>query len=673
MSDISIPGVKSKYGTNDLVEGLMKVERIPKTRAEEELKELQKKRSVMQDLNVRMSRLRDASRNLYTFKNPFADRVGVSSNEEALTATAIRDAPMQQKSILVKQTASADRFLSGNLPLDYKVAAGDYSFQVGGKNATIKFAGGPLKEFAEAVNKDPGKIVNAQIINVEKGTQSLFMESLVTGSANRLSFKGDAESLALNSGMLERVSSSSQTLKPETGSLKAWTKPIDPSLVGAADGTFSVKAGGEVSIPFSSPVKVKGPEILEYDVRVIDHPGEAPADEPMTGPILEPSGSVTYEGIVINNEVGEVPLPDVPKKEKPVRVDTNDVLFAKTAAGADRPLPSLTSSPDFVRVQVKLSDLGTGLSAIEIRNGNTNRDVEIKNVRVFDPTETGGLKPRQPISVAGDAIISMDGIEVKRDSNNIDDLLPGATINLHSASDKPVKLSIEPDQKSSKDAIVTWIGYYNQLFSQINILSKKDDKVVDEIDFSDTEKKSAMENLGLFQGDMTLMQAKNSLQRTTMNPYPTSEGNKLNLLQQIGISTDASGTSGGGGYDPSRLRGYLEVDEKKLDDALKTRMPTIKQLFGGDSNGDLIIDTGVAFTLDSILKAYVEKGGIMETKIATYDTQIKSTKDKIATLQDKLKDKEAELKNKYSSMEGTLDSLQNTSNSLNNFNKQNNQ
>ena len=49
MSDISIPGVNSKYGTDKLIEGLMDAERIPLRRLEDQKETYGEQKEVWQD------------------------------------------------------------------------------------------------------------------------------------------------------------------------------------------------------------------------------------------------------------------------------------------------------------------------------------------------------------------------------------------------------------------------------------------------------------------------------------------------------------------------------------------------------------------------------------------------------------------------------------------------
>jgi len=94
-------------------------------------------------------------------------------------------------------------------------------------------------------------------------------------------------------------------------------------------------------------------------------------------------------------------------------------------------------------------------------------------------------------------------------------------------------------------------------------------------------------------------------------------------------------------------------------------------MFGYDSDGDLIIDSGIAYKLDKQISAYTQTGGILALKTSTLDSKIKSSEARIARLEEQMDDKEAELRSKYSQMEGSLNSLESQQSTIQNFVNQN--
>ncbi|MDR3166650.1 MAG: flagellar filament capping protein FliD, partial [Treponema sp.] len=233
-------------------------------------------------------------------------------------------------------------------------------------------------------------------------------------------------------------------------------------------------------------------------------------------------------------------------------------------------------------------------------------------------------------------------------------------------------LGVRPDREAVKDAIISLVGNYNRLMAEVNVLTRNDDRIVEELSYLSAEEQADMKKRqGVFSGDSTLNQFKNSLQRAATAPYPTSEERELALLAQIGIGTDVR-RSGGGSYDPSRLRGYLEIDEKSLDAALESKLPAIQQLFGSDTNGDLIVDSGLAYNMDAVSKPFVESGGFISLKTGTIDSRISQDQRRIETLERQLAAKEASLKVQYGQMEGAYNRMERMSTSLDQFNRQNN-
>ena len=163
MSGINIPGVSDKYKTNDLVKSLVEVEKLPLKREQEKLEGYKTEQANWRRVNQYMSSLRESTRTLYSFNNPFNERVAESTDERAITATAERDATVETFKIDVDQIATADRFLSGNIEKDKKIPEGTYQFKVGEKVITYRFKGGKISEFSEGLNKRGNGVIKSSI------------------------------------------------------------------------------------------------------------------------------------------------------------------------------------------------------------------------------------------------------------------------------------------------------------------------------------------------------------------------------------------------------------------------------------------------------------------------------------------------------------------------------
>lgn len=648
MSDISIPGVTaSKYKTDELIQGLMKAERIPRDRADAELKTYKKQQSAWRDLNQQSTKLRDSAKSMYSYDNPFMEKTSTSTNERAITATAAREASDQTIKVSVSQVAAADSFLSSEIPSDGKVPKGNYEFSVGESKVSFSWKGGSYREFADALNRRSNGTLRASLVKVTDKTQSLMIESLKTGAKQRLSFGGDALPFALDAGLI---------------------KKNDASVITPSQTALEAAPASVATIGFSSTAKAKDGLVLEYAVSATPVSAEDKKAVAPAGPDTGKPGSITYGGITIENVAPETALSEAPVATPKEPVIDPAVFSLKTSKGVAIPLPPIPDAGAKTTVSVPLNEYGD-VNAMLVNNKNTEKSVKIEDIRIYDPKAAGDYMPVNPVSVAQDAILKYEGITVSRPTNDIDDLVPGVTINLHEPTEKTETITVKPDTAPAKEAIISLVANYNRVMAEINILTQDKPEIISEIQyFSEDEKKAETEKLGMMMGDTTLGAIKNSIQRTASNSYNPGNGNTLSMLAQIGISTKSSA---GGGIDSSRMRGYLEIDEKKLDDALKSRTKDVKSLFGYDSDGDLIVDSGVGQALDASLAPYVQTGGIFTLKTSGLATRISANEKKIAQLDEQLKNKEADLKTKYGQMEGTLNSLQSQAGAISNFSKQN--
>jgi flagellar hook-associated protein 2 len=561
----------------------------------------------------------------------------------------------QERSFTVKQVAQADRFLSTPLEENYRVNGGRYSFSVGKEEISFEFRGGSLKEFTDALNRRGRGILQSSLVTVRPGTTSLLIESKVTGEENRLGFSGEAAALGEKTGMTGRVNDSHRDFTSEA---------------------MRVRAGSSSEIPMNFEVPASGNWILRYEIATELRPGDAgPVSRPPPGPSIPSAGSVSYGGIVIENDSSSVSLPPWTPPEQPRRVDNMGVLSIGFSDGTSLELPPISDSPGFNAYQYNLDAVagaGKTIVSMSLANDNTHRDVSIRNVQIFDPAALGGVRPLNAVSTAQDAVISMEGIEIRRSGNEIDDLVPGVSLTVRGVSDRPVRLTVEPDREAVKEAIISLVGNYNRLMAEINVVTRNDDRVIDELSYLTREERDDYrQRLGVFSGDSTLMQMRNSLMRVINTPYPTSEEQELALLSQIGIGTDVRRGGASGGFDASRLRGYLEIDESVLDAAIVSKLPAIKELFGSDTTGDLLADTGVAFSLDALTRPYTETSGIIALRTNTINSRIDQERRTILTLDRQLAAKEADLKRQYGQMEGAYRRMEQMSTSLDRFQQQN--
>ena len=648
MSDISIPGVtQSKYKTDQLIEGLMKIERIPRERADTELTKYRDEQTAWREINQHSTTLRDTARKLFSYNNPFSEKLADSTNERAVTAIASREALDQSFRVAVTQTAQSDSFLSAEIPKETKIPAGKYVFSVGESSIDFSWKGGTFNSFVEAINRRGTSMLRATVIQITPNTRSLLLESLKTGAQERLGFSDAARTFAIDNGII---------------------KKNDQAAIGVTPNNLSTSPKGNNIIDFSRTARSLDALVLEYTVSIKEGTQTASEHNNANGPDLGKPGSIQYGGITIENIPSETNLAESTEPANQTPVINNSVLALRSVRGVALPLPEINSTGESLTFRIPLAEYGD-VNALLIQNKNTNRTVTVESVTIVDPRVTGEYVPVNPVSIAQDAQITYEGISITRPTNSIDDLVPGITLEIHEPTDKQETLTIKPDTETAKNEIIAFVAHYNRVLAEINILTQNKPELITELQyFSEDERTTAEKKLGMFLGDTTLNGIKSSLQRIITNMYPTTDQSKIVNLTNIGVSTKSTA---GGGIESSRLRGYLEIDEKKLDAALSSSMPAIKALFGYDTDKDLVIDSGIGHAIDSQIGPYVQTGGIFSTRTSGLSTRITSTERRITQLDQKLEQKESDLRRKYGQMEGALRGLEQQSDAITNFNRQN--
>ncbi len=163
----------------------------------------------------------------------------------------------------------------------------------------------------------------------------------------------------------------------------------------------------------------------------------------------------------------------------------------------------------------------------------------------------------------GDAALVVDGLAVTRPSNEITDLLEGATLNLRGTSAFPVEVKVEPDVSKAKGLIEGFVKAYNELQKQLDAVSGYD---------------AETEQAGVLQGNSLVRGVELNLRRLVTQPLSVLEGQSVRALADVGIITTREGT--------------LEVDDTRLSDRLGDSLDQVAALFATDG---LIEGTGFEF------------------------------------------------------------------------------
>jgi|GEM_PF-5612510 len=281
-----------------------------------------------------------------------------------------------------------------------------------------------------------------------------------------------------------------------------------------------------------------------------------------------------------------------------------------------------------------------------------------KDWQIIDENAT----PIHALSRAQDARISLEGIEISNPRNTIENIIPGITLKLKDVTKKPETISVSPNTDFSKEQIINFVGNYNILMQKINILTSNRETIIDEIDFPSIEERTqAKQQLGKLQGNSQLNRLRFTLQSITTGFIRIA--GKSHTLEEIGISSQAQG----GSTTAAQRRGYLEIDEAKLDKQLQNNLEMVAKFFGNDRNHDLIIDGGIAFQVETTLQPYLQNNGVIKNRLKTIDMLITDKQKQINTYSKKLDDLETQLKREFAILDQQVRALEENTKALDSF------
>jgi len=242
----------------------------------------------------------------------------------------------------------------------------------------------------------------------------------------------------------------------------------------------------------------------------------------------------------------------------------------------------------------------------------------------LDSVSTSGLSAGMVMlqgDQARDAMITVDGIQIRNDSNKFDKAVSGLTIDALALTDKPTKVDVTQDEKSVKDTIQGFVSSYNEL---IGVLKKSTAKG------AVLNSNSMIRNL---QSSLT-----NSLMMTHAGP------GKLNNIFDLGVKIDNDGT--------------LSLDQNKLDKVMSTSYDELPGLFTG--NG------GLAKHLEKVLDNYTGIDGMNTTLKNSIEKSKDDTEETMKNFERRMKSYESSLRDKFTHLDSRLSEMKAQGNYLNN-------
>jgi len=234
---------------------------------------------------------------------------------------------------------------------------------------------------------------------------------------------------------------------------------------------------------------------------------------------------------------------------------------------------------------------------------------------------------------ATNAEINVNGINIERSSNTIDDVLDGITLNLIAPTSGTATISVSQNNDDVKARI-------NALVSAYNTASDK---------FSDLMTVGGSNsNSGVLSGDGTLRYVSNRVKELFTSESSTATDN-LSYLNDIGVSFTRYGV--------------LEVDEDRLDSALSDNYSDVVSIFSADTDNQSSFgaaDRGIAGDAIVTLGELMATDGPILRATSTLETRAEDYADALADLDRRMEAIRTRYLAQFTAMETAIDQINNT-------------
>ena len=259
-------------------------------------------------------------------------------------------------------------------------------------------------------------------------------------------------------------------------------------------------------------------------------------------------------------------------------------------------------------VTATLVDTGTGTNTYRIvLSGATGSD------GVFTVTSTPDLgfhDVANSLQTAQDSIIEFEGLSITRSSNEISDIIDGATINLVATTSSDVRLNITNDKSTLKTNLQSMVDTYNglnNLFSTVTSTSSED------------------ELGGSLANDTSMVRFLTDQIRTAIFADSSTKSGDIIAMRDLGISIDKSGemTFTETTYDAAVLASYEDI---------------VTMLTADTSNESLFTTTnkGLAQDIATTLGNFTDSDGIVTTRSEGATEDLADHKEELVELEKRM-------------------------------------
>ena len=308
-------------------------------------------------------------------------------------------------------------------------------------------------------------------------------------------------------------------------------------------------------------------------------------------------------------------------------------------------IPISTTTPAGVVAAINNANKGVQATLVDTGNDGTNYRIMLSGTNgadnVFSVTSStsddlGFGDTDKTLQVAQDSIIDYEGLTITRSSNQISDVIAGATISLDATTSTSVRLNIASDTSLLKTNISNVVTIYNELQSLVSNLGTSDDASEDDM------------NGALAENFNMLNQLKSSIRTAIFADSGTGSGS-ITALRSVGISLDQTGK--------------MTFSETTFSTAIEDSYSDVVSMLTGDTTDQNPFDTaekGLSQDIATLLEGLTDSTGIITVSATNASSNVLDYQDELANLEERMEVVYQRYLSQFAAMETIMASMDTT-------------
>ena len=283
-----------------------------------------------------------------------------------------------------------------------------------------------------------------------------------------------------------------------------------------------------------------------------------------------------------------------------------------------------TAHNNLLGLRNAINSLGAGVTASILTTGsgpganylslsaNTNGHTTLQ---LFEDPSGANTNILTAANQGSDAVFQLNGIPVTRQSNIVNDVVPGVSFTLKARSTTPATITLSASRAALSTALSEFVSSYNGVVDQV----------------SGQVGKAA----GLLSGNSIISQTASTLRQIVS--YSGGTGSSIQSLAELGVTLDAHGKAS---FDATNLNGFSD-----------TQLASAFSFVGNSSRGFAALGAKLEQLSDPVT-------GLIRVQQDSFDRSDSSLKTRISDLQDRITVMQSATQSRLQKMDALLASLE---------------